>query len=59
MKTIYEEPALYISVFDDEDDIVTMSGVKTNATSSEQAMEFFSDATGGSVSIYSVDVNEK
>lgn len=56
MKTIYEEPAVYISMFDDEDDILTESPV---VSSYDQAEQFVNDATGGSVSIYSVDVNEK
>lgn len=58
MNKNYEEPALYISMFDDEDDIVTMSTMSiTNSSYSaeEQANSVFSDG----FSVYSVDVNEK
>ena len=55
MNKNYEEPALYISMFDDEDDIVTMSITNSSYSAEEQANSVFGDG----FSVYSVDVNEK
>lgn len=53
MKKAYHDPSLHISMFDDEDDIVVVSGT-TAQSQAEDAIEQYSEGSG--VSVYSVDV---
>lgn len=54
MKKAYNDPSLHISMFDEEDDIVTLSGVESSEDQAQNAIEQYSEGSG--VSVYSVDV---
>lgn len=53
MKKAYNDPSLHISMFDDEDDIVVVSGI-TAQNQAQEAIDEYSQGSG--VSVYSVDV---
>lgn len=59
MNKNYEEPAIYISMFDDEDVMLTDSTGVTGSSAELSAEEQAGEAIGSNVSVYSVDINEK